>query len=50
MSEAEKARPWWQAVNREQMCWRAVDVERLIAEDHGARAIGELVGRLDLGG
>jgi hypothetical protein len=28
--------------------WRAVDVERLIEEDHSARAIWELVGRLDL--
>jgi transposase len=50
MSEAEKGRPLLQAVSREQMCWRAVDVERLIAEDHGARAIWELVGRLDLRG
>ena len=31
------------------MSWRAVDVERLIGEDHRARAIWELVGRLDLG-
>ena|ERR1700674_5853713 len=30
------------------MCWHAVDVERLIEEDHPARAIWELVGRLDL--
>lgn len=35
-------------VNRQQMSWRAVDVERLIDEDHPARAIWELVGRLDL--
>lgn len=35
-------------VNRQQMSWRAVDVERLIGEDHPARAIWELVGRLDL--
>jgi transposase len=37
-------------VNRQQMSWRAVDVERLIEEDHAARAIWELVGRLDLRG
>jgi transposase len=37
------------AVNRQQMVMRAIEVERLIAEDHPARAIGELVGRLDLG-
>ncbi len=35
-------------VNRQQMSWRAVDVERLIGEDHRARAIWTLVGRLDL--
>jgi hypothetical protein len=28
------------------MCWRAVDVEQLIGEDHVERAIWELVGRL----
>ncbi len=37
-------------VNRQQMSWRAVDVERLIGEDHAARAIWALVGRLDLSG
>src|SRR6267378_4497966 len=35
-------------VNRQQMSWHAVDVERLIGEDHPARAIWALVGRLDL--
>jgi transposase len=35
-------------VNRQQMSWRAVDVEKLISEDHPARAIWALVGRLDL--
>ena len=30
------------------MSWRAVDVEKLIGEDHPARAIWALVGRLDL--
>src|SRR5208337_4260738 len=35
-------------VNRQQMSWRAVDVERLIGEDHSARAIWSLVGRMDL--
>ncbi len=37
-------------VNRQQMSWRAVDVEKLIGDDHLARAIWALVGRLDLGG
>lgn len=40
--------PRLQAVNRQQMAWRAVDVEQLIAEDHPARAIWQLVGKLDL--
>jgi transposase len=35
-------------VNRQQMSWRAVDVEKLISEDHTARAIWTLVERLDL--
>jgi len=35
-------------VNRQQMSWRAVDVERLVSEDHPARAIWTMVGRLDL--
>ena len=41
-------RPRLAAVNRRQMVMRAIDVERLIEEDHPARAIWELVGRLDL--
>ncbi|HEY6072807.1 MAG TPA: IS1182 family transposase, partial [Anaerolineales bacterium] len=32
------------------MFWRSVDVEKLVAEDHAARAIWEFVGRLDLSG
>jgi transposase len=35
-------------VNRQQLSWRAIDVERLIEEDHPARAIWSLVGGLDL--
>lgn len=35
-------------VNRQQLTWRAIDVERLIEEDHPARAIWSLVGGLDL--
>src|ERR1700719_922815 len=35
-------------VNRQQMRWRAVDVEHLIGEAHLARAICALVGRLNL--
>ncbi|MGA7791384.1 MAG: hypothetical protein WCA19_00005, partial [Candidatus Acidiferrales bacterium] len=34
-------------VNREQMSWRAVDVERLVVQDHLARAMWAIVGRLN---
>src|SRR5436309_15665824 len=35
-------------VNRQQMSWRAVNVGRRVSEDHPARAIWTLIGRLDL--
>jgi hypothetical protein len=38
-------KPLIRYVNRQQMSWRAIDVERLIDEDHLARAIWNLVGR-----
>jgi transposase len=40
--------PRFQPVNRQQMVWRAVDVEQLVEPDHLARAIWEMTGRLDL--
>jgi hypothetical protein len=40
--------PRLRVVDRAQMCWHVVDVERLIEDDHPARAIWELVGGLDL--
>src|ERR1700674_1082236 len=45
---AMNKQPLIRPINRQQMSWRAVDVERLIGEDHRARAIWTLVGRLDL--
>jgi transposase len=50
MSQENSAnkQPLIRFVNRQQMSWRAVDVERLIDQDHPARAIWDLVGRLDL--
>ena len=47
-TDPKVTRPRLVAVNRRQMVMRAIDVERLIEEDHPARAIWELVGRLDL--
>ena len=41
-------RPRLVAVDRRQMVMRAIDVERLIEEDHPARSLWELVGQLDL--
>src|SRR6202162_3044239 len=46
---ATRKQPLIRPINRQQMSWRPVDVERLIGEDHRARAIWTLVGRLDLG-
>ena len=37
-------------VYRSQLCWRLLDVERLIEPDHPVRAIWELSGRLNLKG
>ena len=45
---AEPAKPRFQAIDREQLSWRMINVERLIAEDHPARAIWDFVGKLDL--
>ena len=42
------ARPRLRFVDRAQVRMRIVDVERLIEEDHPARAIWEFVGKLDL--
>lgn len=43
-----KSSPRLKFINRQQMVLRSVDVEQLIAEDHPARGIWELVGRLNL--
>jgi transposase len=48
--ETRGAKPRYEAIDREQLCWRVVDVERLIGEEHRARAIWEFVGKLDLSG
>ena len=48
--EAAGGKPRYEVINREQLCWRRVDVERLVGEEHAARAIWEFVGQLDLSG
>lgn len=45
---ADSRLPRLRVVDRAQMCWHVVDVERLIEDDHPARAMWELVGGLDL--
>lgn len=42
------ARPRVKPVDRSQQVWGTVDVERLIEQDHPARAIWELTGQVDL--
>jgi transposase len=44
------SRPRVKPVDRSQLTWQMLDVERLIEPEHPARAIWELVGRLDLQG
>jgi transposase len=42
------AEPRLASINRQQLILRSIDVERLIDEDHSARLIWQLIGRLDL--
>jgi transposase len=42
------ATPRVRALNRDQMLMLQIDVERLIPEDHAARAIWEFVGKMEL--
>jgi hypothetical protein len=45
-SEERKVR--LKAVDRQQICWRRIDPERWVEEDHPVRAIWDLLGQLDL--
>jgi transposase len=45
---ADSRLPRLRFIDRTQMCWHVVDVERLIEDDHPARAVWELIGGLDL--
>lgn len=46
--KTEKGKPRLRKVNRSQMVLHPVEIERLIPDDHEARAIWELTGSLDL--
>ena len=48
--EGRGGKPRYEVINRKQLCWRRVDVERLIREEHPARAVWEFVGQLDMSG
>jgi transposase len=48
--ESRAAKPRYEVIDREQLCWRVIDVERLVGEEHPARAVWEFVGQLDLSG
>jgi transposase len=50
VSAAAPARARVKPVDRSQLTWQMLDVERLIEPDHPARAIWELVGRVKLDG
>src|SRR5258707_13976531 len=47
---ASPVQPRVKPVDRLQLTWQMLDVERLIEPDHPARAIWDLVGRLKLAG
>jgi transposase len=47
-SETKVGKPRYEVIDREQLCWRRVDVERLIGAEHPARAVWEFIGQLDL--
>jgi transposase len=47
-SETSVGKPRYEVIDREQLCWRVVDIERLIGAEHPARAVWEFIGRLDL--
>ena len=49
MNESTTTSPRLVSINCRQLVLHSVDVDRLIGEDHRARLIWELVGRLDLG-
>jgi len=47
-SEVSVGKPRYEVIDREQLCWRPIDIERLIGAEHPARAVWEFIGQLDL--
>ena len=48
LKSAATPAPLIKAVNRAQMCFRTVEVERLVDADHPSRLLWEIIGKLDL--
>ena len=46
--EASIGTPRYELIDREQLCWRQIDIEGLIGAEHPARAVWELIGQVDL--
>jgi len=40
-SEARVGKPRYEVIDREQLCWRQIDIEGLIGAEHPARAVWE---------
>jgi transposase len=47
-SETSVGKPRYEVIDRGQLCWRSIDIERLIGAEHPARGVWEFIGRLDL--
>jgi hypothetical protein len=47
-SETSVGKARYEVIERAQLCWRQIDIERLIGAEHPARAVWEFIGQLDL--
>jgi hypothetical protein len=47
-ASSDSPRPRLSSIDRSQLVFRTVDVERVIDDDHSARSIWEMIGRMDL--
>jgi transposase len=47
-SETSVGKARYEVIDRAQLCWRQIDIERLIGAEHPARAVWEFIGQLDL--
>ena len=48
LERATSPKPRLDKADRDQMIFRTIQVDKLIAEDHPARAIWEFIGKLDI--